>query len=65
MELTKTRVLEIFDLLAEREQNLIYELMLRLVPDDIMTQDDLKAHLAAVEEFRQGETTDFDDINWD
>ena len=65
MELTKSQVLEVFDLLPEREKGLVYELMIRLVPDDVMTQSDLVAHLIAIDEFNKGETTDFDDIDWD
>lgn len=33
--------------------------------DDVATEDDLKAHRIAMEEYANGETTAHDDINWD
>ena len=65
MESVKSRAFEIFDLLSEQEQNLVYELMLRLAPDNIATPDDIIAHNIAVEEYRRGETVAHEDINWD
>ena len=63
--LVKENVFGIFDLLSEREQVLIYELMLRLVPDDVVTKEDLRAHTVAMEEYRRGETVSDEDIDWE
>ena len=42
----------------------VYELMIRLAPDDIATPDDLAAHTAAMDEYRRGETVAHEDIDW-
>ena len=33
--------------------------------DDIVTEDDLRAHRTAMEEYARGETISLDAINWD
>jgi len=63
--LMKENVFKIFDLLSEQEQSLVYELMLRLAPDDRATQEDLTAYAVAMEEHRLGETVSDKDIDWD
>ena len=65
MTLTQTKAFKAFELLPESSQNLVYQLIVTLIPDDIATPDDLAAHAAAIAEFERGETTDFDDIDWD
>ena len=62
--LTKESAFEIFNLLSEREQALVHELMLRLVPDDVATREDLFAHTVAMEEYSRGETVSDEDIDW-
>ena len=64
MESVKTQAFKVFDLLSEQEQSLVYELMIRLAPDDVATSDDLIAHAAAMEEYKRGETVAHEDINW-
>ena len=64
MESVKMQAFKVFDLLSEQEQSLVYELMIRLAPDDIATQDDLAAHADAMEEYRRGETVAHEDIDW-
>ena len=64
MESVKTQAFKVFDLLSEQEQTLVCELMMRLAPDDIATQDDLAAHIVAIEEYRRGETVNHEDIDW-
>ena len=41
------------------------EIMLRLAPDDVVTNEDLFAHAVAIEEYRRGETVLDEDIDWD
>ena len=65
MEAVKIRAFEVFDLLPERKQNLVYELIMSLVPDNIATPEDIDYHHTAIEEYRRGETVDHDNINWD
>jgi len=65
MEVVKTKMFEIFDLLPKRKQNLVYELVVSLVPDDVATPELIKNHEIAMTEYLQGETMDHDDIDWD
>ena len=61
----KQQAFEVFDLLTEREQFLVFELIKRLAPDDIATPDDITTHTAAMEDYKRGETISHEDINWD
>ena len=65
MALAAERMSEIFDVLPEKEKVLVYDFMLKLMPDDFVTQDDLDAHAAAMEEYSRGETVRHEDIDWD
>ncbi|MCL2264243.1 MAG: hypothetical protein FWC08_13595 [Defluviitaleaceae bacterium] len=60
----KKQAFQTFELLPEREQYLVLELMQRLCPDDIATPDDIANHNEAMEEYRQGKTIKFEDIAW-
>ena len=51
--------------LTEREQWLVFELISRLLPDDVATPDDIAAHNAAMIDYSNDETFSDDDINWD
>jgi len=61
----KQQAFQVFDLLTEREQNLVFELIHSLAPDDIATPDDIANHVIAMKEYRRGETISHEDINWD
>jgi hypothetical protein len=66
MDTTKrARAFEIFDLLPDGKQNLIYELIISLVPDDVATPEMIANHEIAMGEYLRGETVDHDDIDWD
>ena len=58
----KQQAFSTFDLLTEREQNLIFELIISLAPDDIATADDIAAHAAAMEDFERGDCVRHEDI---
>ena len=64
MDSIKQQAFRTFDLLTEKEQTLVFELIRSLAPDDIATPDDIVTHTAAMEDFRQGETISHDSINW-
>ena len=54
--------------IAERleapEQNLVLELMKRLLPDDIATTEDIRDITLARQELAKGDVVDFNDIDW-
>ena len=64
MNPVKKQAFEVFDLLTEQEQTLVFELIKRLAPDDIATADDIATHAAALEDYRRGETINHNDIDW-
>jgi len=64
-ENVKLKAFEAFDLLPSRKQNLVYELIISLVPDDVATPELIANHEIAVGEYFRGETVDHDDIDWD
>jgi len=64
-ESIRLKTLEVFDLLPSYKQNLVYELLVSLVPDDVATPELIANHEAAASEYFRGETVDHDDIDWD
>ena len=50
--------------LPEPEQTLVFELVRRLVPDDMATPSDLAAIAAAREEYKRGDAVPDNAINW-
>jgi hypothetical protein len=46
------------------EQNLVLEIIKRFLPDDIATEEDMTAILAARDEYARGECIGEDDIIW-
>ena len=61
----KQQAFQVFDLLTEREQALVFELIQHLAPDDVAMPDDIENHLVAVEEYHRGEAIREEDIDWD
>ncbi len=64
----KNQLLQMIEFIPEGELPILLEVVRRFVPvdvDDIATEDDLKAHRAAMEEYANGETVSHDAINWD
>ena len=60
----KQQAFNVFDLLTEREQTLIFELIMSLAPDDIATPEDISAHVAAMKDFERGDCVRHEDIDW-
>jgi hypothetical protein len=60
----KQQAFKAFDLLTDKEQALIFELIQSLAPDDIATPDDVAAHTAATIAHQRGETVWMEDIDW-
>lgn len=64
----KGQLLQMIDFVPEGELPILLEVVRRFVPvdvDDVATEDDLRAHRAAMEEYANGETIAHDAINWD
>ena len=61
----KNQLIQTFDCLSTREQQLLLEIALHFLPDDIATPDDLEAIAKADEEYANGESISDADIDWD
>lgn len=56
------QITDAVELLSEKEQNLIYELIIRLLPDDIATKKDIADIEQARAEYACGEAISLKDI---
>ncbi|MCL1858352.1 MAG: hypothetical protein FWF92_03880 [Oscillospiraceae bacterium] len=56
------QITDVIELLPEKEQKLIYELIIRLLPDDIATKEDIIDIEQARDEYNRGETVSIEDI---
>ena len=64
----KTQILNMVELVPERELPIILEVVRRFVPtdiDDIATPDDIAACQQAMREYRAGQTISHNNIDWD
>lgn len=64
----KAQIVEMIDFVPDRELPIILEVVKRFIPQDadtIATEDDLKSHRLAMEEYERGKTISHNDINWD
>ena len=64
----KTQILNMVELVPERELPIILEVVRRFVPtdtDDIATPDDIAACQQAMKEYRAGQTISHNDIDWE
>ena len=63
----KNQLLQMIEFIPEDEIPILLEVVRRFVPvdaDDIATEDDLKAHQAAIAEYANGETVPHETIDW-
>ena len=58
----RQQAFRVFDVLSEREQVLVFELIKSLAPDDIATHDDITNHSLAMEAYNRGEYVLHEDI---
>ena len=56
------KLTDVLALLSEQEQELIYQLVIRLLPDDVATPEDLADIAQARAEYERGETVKLEDI---
>ena len=64
----RNQIVQMLDNVPDQDLPTIFEVILHFVPadtDDIATPEDLRAHETAMSEYRAGEATPHDMINWD
>jgi hypothetical protein len=62
MSSTAKQIANMVEMLPVKEQSLIFELVSRLLPDDMATPEDMKAIEEARAEYARGETILLDDV---
>jgi hypothetical protein len=60
----KQQAFQVFDLLSENEQTLVFELIKSLAPDDIASADDIATHENAMVDYIRGETVSYEAVDW-
>ena len=63
----KAQIMEMIDFVPDGELPILLEVVKRFVPsdaDDRMTEEDLRSHCLAVQEYKNGETVSHDEIDW-
>jgi len=61
MSPVRNQLVNLIDCLPEQEQQLVFEIVRRFIPDDVATPEDLEDIKKANEEFSRGETVALDD----
>ena len=64
MEILQNQISEMVRLLPEAELKLVVEVVRRFLPDYVATPDDLEHIAMARKELTNGETTSFNDLDW-
>ena len=64
MSAVKSQLVSLIDYLPEQEQQLLFEIVRRFIPDDVATAEDLADIEEADENFARGDYVSHDDIDW-
>ncbi|MDR1668356.1 MAG: hypothetical protein LBR76_00170 [Oscillospiraceae bacterium] len=64
MSPTAKKLIDVVELLSEREQELIFEVISHMLPDDVATPQDLADIAQARAEYTQGETVSLDSLGF-
>lgn len=64
----KAQIMEMIDFVPENQLPSLLNIVKQFVQgnaDDFVTEDDLRAHRLAMQEYENGDTVSHEDINWD
>ena len=64
MSASRQQLHELIDIVDSKELNVLYHLLIKFVPEDIATPDEIEAIRIGREEFKHGETVDHNAIDW-
>jgi len=64
MTINKQHLHELIDAIEPTEFETLYRVLIRFVPDDIATPDEVEAIRIGQAEFERGETVSFNDVDW-
>lgn len=63
--MTRESLHALIDVVDDTEIETLYRVLIKFVPEDIATPDEVKAINEAQEQFKKGEYVSHEDINWD
>jgi len=63
--MTRQKLHDLIDVVEPREFDLLYHLLIKFIPEDTPTQDEIEAIEIGRSEIERGETVSHDAINWD
>jgi len=64
MNVTRQHLHNIIDAVNSRELNVLYQVLIKFMPEDEPEPDEIEAIRIGREEIKRGETVNHDDINW-
>ena len=62
---TRQQIHDIVDAIDAKELDVIYKVLVKFMPEDEPTPDEIEAIRKGREEFLRGETVSHNDIDWD
>ena len=65
MNVTRQQLHNIIDVVNPRELNVLYQVLIKFMPENEATPDEIEAIRAGREEIKRGETVNHDDIDWE
>ena len=65
MSASRQQLHALVDMVEETGLDTLYDVMIRFIPEDEPTQDEIDAIARADKEFARGEFVRHEDINWD
>ena len=65
MNVNRQQLHDIIDVVDSRALNVLYQVLIKFIPEDEPTLDEIEAIRIGREETRRGETVNHNDIDWD
>ena len=62
---TREQMHNILDVIDSKELGVLYQVLIKFIPEDYPMSDEIEAILAGRQEIDRGEFINHDDINWD
>jgi len=61
---TRQQLHTLVDMLEDNGVDIMYNIMIRFIPEAEPLPDEIESHVYAMEEFRRGEVVSHDEIDW-
>ena len=64
MNATRQQLRDIIDIVDSKELGVLYQVLIKFIPEDAPMSDEIEAIRFGREEIRRGETVNHDEIDW-